>query len=99
VHDGDDMKLALLLPVFFVGCAGTSAPNPVQQAADAETLIACVQGDWGKPLQTIADDCAHGAIQVAVDVVADILVLTSQPKEPYASDPQVRDALAAKASK
>jgi hypothetical protein len=93
------MKLAIILPVFLVGCASSATPNPVQQAADAEVLIACVQADWGKPLQTIADDCAHGAIQVAVDVVADILVISSanNAKEPYASDPQVRDALAAKA--
>jgi hypothetical protein len=69
------VKSAFMLPLLACIAACLIPRSPAQQIVDGETLIACVETDWGQPIGTIAADCTGGALTVAEDAVADVEIL------------------------
>ncbi|MDE2022202.1 MAG: hypothetical protein KGI71_04830 [Patescibacteria group bacterium] len=100
-------KLALVVALSLLGCL--TPRTPAQQAADALAAINCVKADWGKPVGVVAADCLQSELTAAEDAIADVEAIIEgtailagqdvgkvQAAFPYASEPRIVAAVAAK---
>jgi MFS family permease len=94
---------AAWLAMTVVGCI--TPKTPAQQESDGETVLACVEANWGLPLPTVALNCTGGIIAVAEDGVADLEALFESRASsagvdagafPYANDLTIVSKVASK---
>jgi len=84
------------------GCTATQAGAVANTAADVDKGIACVAGDWGKPIETIALDCFGNVLTDAEDAVANLEILfESKGVAPsaYAQDARIAQIIILKQAK